>query len=242
MRLAAGTAGGTALPAGPLARQPSDRTKAPLAAADVVPEGGMFWDGRADTLEEQVLGPLLSPFEMANRDRARRSTGRCVGPMATISPGCSAPGPRRPRHAPVGGGLRAGPLPGGRPGVPRLHQQVRRLSSRQGPAFARRGARTEALRRSEEGKLRLLPPRQGDRRRAASPSSPTTSTRRSACHAIRRSRPMRDPKYFDLGICGPERHDVYARQHAELRPVQDADLAQRRDATRLLPQRRLHAA
>ena len=32
---------------------------------DIVPEGGMFWDGRADTLQEQVLGPLYSPFEMA---------------------------------------------------------------------------------------------------------------------------------------------------------------------------------
>jgi cytochrome c peroxidase len=36
---------------------------------DIVPEGGMFWDGRADTLQEQVFGPLYSPFEMALPDR-----------------------------------------------------------------------------------------------------------------------------------------------------------------------------
>lgn len=38
------------------------------AAADTVPQGGMFWDGRADSLEDQTMGPLMSPFEMANGD------------------------------------------------------------------------------------------------------------------------------------------------------------------------------
>lgn len=35
------------------------------AAANPVPQGGLFWDGRADTLQSQTMGPLLSPFEMA---------------------------------------------------------------------------------------------------------------------------------------------------------------------------------
>jgi cytochrome c peroxidase len=43
--------------------------KAASAAPDIVPEGGFFWDGRADTLEDQASGPLFSPFEMANSDR-----------------------------------------------------------------------------------------------------------------------------------------------------------------------------
>lgn len=30
-----------------------------------VPRGGLFWDGRADTLEDQAEGPLFSRFEMA---------------------------------------------------------------------------------------------------------------------------------------------------------------------------------
>ncbi len=34
------------------------------AAANVVPQGGLFWDGRADTLEQQVNGPLFNPAEM----------------------------------------------------------------------------------------------------------------------------------------------------------------------------------
>ena len=33
-------------------------------AANLVPQGGLFWDGRADTLQDQALFPLLSPFEM----------------------------------------------------------------------------------------------------------------------------------------------------------------------------------
>jgi cytochrome c peroxidase len=33
-------------------------------AANLVPQGGLFWDGRADTLQDQALGPLLNPLEM----------------------------------------------------------------------------------------------------------------------------------------------------------------------------------
>jgi cytochrome c peroxidase len=34
------------------------------AAQNIVPQGGLFWDGRADTLQEQALFPLLDPREM----------------------------------------------------------------------------------------------------------------------------------------------------------------------------------
>lgn len=34
------------------------------------PVGGLFWDGRAATLQEQAGSPLLSPLEMANNTRA----------------------------------------------------------------------------------------------------------------------------------------------------------------------------
>jgi cytochrome c peroxidase len=39
-------------------------------ADDGTPTGGFFWDGRANSLHEQALGPLLDPREMANRDVA----------------------------------------------------------------------------------------------------------------------------------------------------------------------------
>jgi cytochrome c peroxidase len=34
------------------------------SAANIVPQGGLFWDGRADTLQSQALFPLLDPHEM----------------------------------------------------------------------------------------------------------------------------------------------------------------------------------
>jgi cytochrome c peroxidase len=34
------------------------------AATNIVPQGGLFWDGRADTLQDQALFPLLDPNEM----------------------------------------------------------------------------------------------------------------------------------------------------------------------------------
>lgn len=40
------------------------------SAVNIVPEGGLFWDGRVDTLQSQAMGPLLSPFEMDGGDVA----------------------------------------------------------------------------------------------------------------------------------------------------------------------------
>ena len=34
------------------------------SATNMVPQGGLFWDGRADTLQNQALSPLLDPREM----------------------------------------------------------------------------------------------------------------------------------------------------------------------------------
>lgn len=39
-------------------------TQADQSAANIVPQGGLFWDGRADTLQMQATGPLLDPREM----------------------------------------------------------------------------------------------------------------------------------------------------------------------------------
>ncbi|EIM96307.1 di-heme cytochrome c peroxidase [Paraburkholderia hospita] len=43
------------------------------AAPALVPQGGLFWDGRASTLQDQASGPMLNPVEMANK-----STGEVV--------------------------------------------------------------------------------------------------------------------------------------------------------------------
>ncbi len=47
----------------------ADTNNAALAAAEAnVPQGGLDWDGRADTIQSQALGPLLDPNEMNNRN------------------------------------------------------------------------------------------------------------------------------------------------------------------------------
>jgi cytochrome c peroxidase len=47
------------------ARATKSAGTAPAAAA-LVPQGGLFWDGRADTLMDQAKGPMMNPAEMAN--------------------------------------------------------------------------------------------------------------------------------------------------------------------------------
>ncbi|WP_321800401.1 cytochrome-c peroxidase [Caballeronia sp. J97] len=37
------------------------------AAPALVPQGGLFWDGRASTLQDQAIVPMLNPVEMANK-------------------------------------------------------------------------------------------------------------------------------------------------------------------------------
>jgi len=41
---------------------------AATSAVAMVPQGGLFWDGRVNTFESQAMGPLLNPVEMANKD------------------------------------------------------------------------------------------------------------------------------------------------------------------------------
>lgn len=57
-------------PAAPIARPPKVAGSS-AGAATLVPAGGLFWDGRAATLQVQAMGPLFNPAEMANRDTAR---------------------------------------------------------------------------------------------------------------------------------------------------------------------------
>jgi len=41
-------------------------TDTAASAAALVPQGGLFWDGRVDTLQQQAIQPLLNPVEMGN--------------------------------------------------------------------------------------------------------------------------------------------------------------------------------
>lgn len=49
------------------------------AAPAMVPQGGLFWDGRASTLQDQAIGPMLNPVEMANASVADVARKLAVG-------------------------------------------------------------------------------------------------------------------------------------------------------------------
>ncbi|MDE2515387.1 MAG: cytochrome-c peroxidase [Rhodospirillales bacterium] len=53
-----------------------------VSAANAVPQGGLFWDGRADTLQAQAEIPLLSRFEMDGGSIARVAAIMRAGPYA----------------------------------------------------------------------------------------------------------------------------------------------------------------
>lgn len=52
------------------------------SAANVVPKGGLFWDGRANTLQIQTMGPLLSPLEMDGGSISRIAAQLQAAPYA----------------------------------------------------------------------------------------------------------------------------------------------------------------
>ncbi len=58
-----------------------DRAATALA---LVPQGGLFWDGRADTLQAQTMGPLLNPVEMDNGSVAQAAARLARAPFAPV--------------------------------------------------------------------------------------------------------------------------------------------------------------
>lgn len=53
------------------------------SAANIVPQGGLFWDGRADTLQIQAIGPILNPVEMDGGSVERVAAKMRAAPYAS---------------------------------------------------------------------------------------------------------------------------------------------------------------
>jgi cytochrome c peroxidase len=64
------------------ARMPKSAQAPQAAAANLVPQGGLFWDGRADRLDQQIDGPLYNPAEMDAGPPARVLRKLKTGPYA----------------------------------------------------------------------------------------------------------------------------------------------------------------
>lgn len=178
----------------------------------LVAQGGFFWDGRAGSLAQQALGPLLNPVEMAN-----------ASPEALAE---------RLRRLPYAGEFQ-------RLVDPHILDDSRRLPSYAAFAIARYEMEEPAFHPFNskydfylQGRVTLSAAEERGRRLYEDPHKGNCA----ACHpdraapgghpplfsdfeyealAVPRNAALpvnADPAYVDLGICGPARRDIYARQ------------------------------
>ena len=185
-------------------------------AANLVPQGGLFWDGRADTLAGPGAGAVAEPAGNGRRQR-RRGRGQAAARAlcARASRSCSARAVfDTPRLAVAEALFAVGALPDRGSELPSLHQQVRLLAGRQGAAQRGRAARLPAVQRPAQGELRRLPSRPADARTDCRRSSPTINSKRSARRATPAFSANRDPGYFDLGHLRPLSHRHAAARHS----------------------------
>lgn len=178
----------------------------------LVAQGGLFWDGRARTLQEQALGPLLNPVEMANENpEVLAEKVRQLPYAAEFS----------------------------RLVDPHILDDKRRLPSYAAFAIARYEMEDPAFHPYDskydvylQGRARLTP----QELRGLKVFEDPLKGNCAACHpdkirpdgrlpaftdyeyealAAPRNNALAvnaDPEFVDLGICGPARRDIYARQ------------------------------
>ena len=178
------------------------------ASANIVPQGGLFWDGRADTLQDQALFPLLDPNEMD-------------GGRAEIVAGKLRRAPYATRFVELFG---AGVLKNQRLLIAEAMFAVARYQVEE-PSFHPYTSKydywLEGKARLSESELRGLQAfNDPDKANCAGchTSAPTrdglpplfTDHQYEALGAPRNAELAnnRDPNYFDLGVCGPNRTDM----------------------------------
>jgi cytochrome c peroxidase len=189
-------------------------TQTAQSTANRVPQGGLFWDGRADTLQGQALVPLLNPLEMDG------------GSVATVA--------GKLRHAPYakrftqlfGASIFADP----RRAVSEAMFAVGRFQIEDASfhpyasKFDRWLEGKARFTRSEMRGYRLF----NDPKKAncggchvdtvsADGLPPLFTDHEYEALGVPRNDALvanKDPAYFDLGLCGPYRHDLKrARQY-----------------------------
>jgi cytochrome c peroxidase len=182
------------------------------SANNLVPQGGLFWDGRADTLQDQSLAPLLNPLEMDGGSVTRIAGKLRLAPYAsTFAQLFGRPIFENPRFLVSEAMFAVG------------RYQLEDLS------FHPYSSKFDSW---LEGKARLTPAELRGFRLFNDPHGGNCA----ACHVDRPSadglpplftdhqfealgvpRNMalavnRNGRYFDVGICGPERTDMRARR------------------------------
>jgi cytochrome c peroxidase len=181
------------------------------AAANRVPQGGLFWDGRADTLEQQINGPLFNPAEMDGGTVAQVAGKLAAGPYA---------GDFRQLFG-------AGVFQSPRMAVDEAMFAIGRYEM-EDPAFhpftskydAWLQGRARFTRAQLAGYLLFNDPAKGNcaachlDQPTASGRPPLFTDHQFEALGVPRNPAIpanRDPQYYDLGICGPYRTDLRAQ-------------------------------
>ncbi len=180
-------------------------------AANLVPQGGLFWDGRVNTLQQQADGPLFNPLEMD------------AGSVATVAAKLRSGGYARQFGQLFGPGM----LGNSRFLVSEALFALARFQI-EDPSFHPFSSKYDAW---LQGKARFTPsqargyvlfndPRKGDcaachlDRPGADGQPPLFTDTQYEALGVPRNPAIpanRDPHYHDLGLCGPYRTDL-ARQ------------------------------
>lgn len=186
----------------------NEGAQTPAPSASAVPQGGLFWDGRADTLQAQALSPLLNPDEMDGGSIERVARKLRNGPYARTFVELFGPRIVRDSHALVNEALFA---------VGRYEFE----DSSFHPYSSKYDAWLEGKARLSEAEMRGLrafeDPRKGNcaachlDRPTSDGLPPLFTDYQYEALGVPRNGALaanRDPRFTDLGVCGPLRRDL----------------------------------
>jgi cytochrome c peroxidase len=181
-------------------------------SVDNGPTGGLTWDGRIDRARDQALIPLLSPFEMGNRDRAEIASRLLeAGYGSTLV--ALAPGGKALDDATI-----VATAAHALEVFQQDHKRFYPYSSKYDAVLAGRATLSPE---EAEGLALFNDPAKGNcaschiSERAKDGEPPQFSDYGLIALAVPRNPDIpanRDPGYFDLGLCGPLRRDFMDRR------------------------------
>lgn len=178
----------------------------------LVAQGGFFWDGRSNTLQQQALGPLLNPVEMANANPEEVAARLRKLPYIEqlkklVDPHVLDDDRRLPSYAMFAISRYEMEDPAFHPYDSKYDTYLR--GQVQLSAAEKRGL--ELFEDPKKGNCAACHPSQP----AANGRLPLFTDYQYEALGVPRNSAIpanADPDAFDLGICGPARRDAYARQ------------------------------
>jgi cytochrome c peroxidase len=181
-------------------------------SVDNGPTGGLTWDGRVDRARSQALIPLLSPFEMGNRDRAEIAS-RLLGAGYGSALAALLPGDRALDDVAI--------VDTAAHALEVFQQDHTRFVPYSSKYDAVLSGQATLSTEEAEGLRLFSDPAKGNcsschiSDRANNGEPPQFSDYGLIALAVPRNPDIpanRDPGYFDLGLCGPLRRDFAERR------------------------------